>query len=197
MSNYKQVICAIDRWSWHTASMICVHARHSQLEKMGASALSHLVIAQMGQIERLELLVAKLRREHYGPKSEKAPINAEQLMLGISGCVIDAQPAAQSEHPPTTKDKPAGAQRKSRALPAHLRREVRTHLPEHSRCPCCNGELRKLARMHRRCWSTCRRASNVIRHVRPKMSCRTCSCVVQAPAPERVIDRGLPGPGLL
>jgi transposase len=38
---------------------------------------------------------------------------------------------------------------------------------------------------------------HVIRHVRPKMSCRTCSCVLQAPAPERVIDRGLPGPGLL
>ncbi len=29
------------------------------------------------------------------------------------------------------------------------------------------------------------------------MSCRKCSCVVQAPAPQRVIDRGLPGPGLL
>jgi hypothetical protein len=37
----------------------------------------------------------------------------------------------------------------------------------------------------------------VIRHVRPKMSCRKCSCVVQAPAPDRVIDRGLPEPGLL
>lgn len=37
----------------------------------------------------------------------------------------------------------------------------------------------------------------VIRNVRPKMSCRKCSCVVQAPAPQRVIDRGLPGPGLL
>jgi transposase len=37
----------------------------------------------------------------------------------------------------------------------------------------------------------------VIRHVRPKMSCRKCSCVVQAPAPARVIDRGLPGPNLL
>jgi transposase len=29
------------------------------------------------------------------------------------------------------------------------------------------------------------------------MSCRKCSCVVQAPAPQRVIDRGLPGPSLL
>lgn len=39
--------------------MICMHARPSELEKMGAPALSHLVIAQMGRIEQLELLVAK------------------------------------------------------------------------------------------------------------------------------------------
>jgi transposase len=37
----------------------------------------------------------------------------------------------------------------------------------------------------------------VIRHVRPKLSCSRCSCVVQAPAPSRPVDRGLPGPGLL
>ena len=37
---------------------------------MGASVLSHLVIAQMGRIEQLELLVAKLKRAHFGPKSE-------------------------------------------------------------------------------------------------------------------------------
>jgi hypothetical protein len=68
--------------------MICAHARPSELEKMGASALSHLVIAQMGRIEQLELLVAKLKRAHFGPKSEKAPVNHEQLALSLSGCVI-------------------------------------------------------------------------------------------------------------
>jgi hypothetical protein len=76
--------------------MICVHARPSELEKMGASALSHLVIAQMGRIEQLELLLAKLRREHFGPKSEKVPFNQEQLTLLLSGCVIEAQPPAQA-----------------------------------------------------------------------------------------------------
>ena len=76
--------------------MICVHARQSELEKMGASALSHLVLAQMGRIEQLELLVARLQRAHYGQRSEKAPVNAEQLALGLSGCVIDAQPAARA-----------------------------------------------------------------------------------------------------
>ena len=177
--------------------MICVHARPSELEKMGAPALSHLVIAQMGRIEQLELLIEKVRRAHFGPKSEKAPVNQEQLALSLSGCVIEAQPLAQLEQLQAGKDKTARAPRKSRALPAHLRREVRTHLPEHAKCPCCNGELRKLGEDASEMLEYMPASFFVIRHVRPKMSCRKCSCVVQAPAPERVIDRGLPGPGLL
>jgi transposase len=37
----------------------------------------------------------------------------------------------------------------------------------------------------------------VIRHVRPKLSCQQCERIVQAPAPSRPIARGLAGPGLL
>jgi hypothetical protein len=177
--------------------MICAHAHPSELEKMGASALSHLVIAQMGRIEHLELLVAKLKRAHFGPKSEKAPFNQEQLTLSLSGCVIEAQPPAQVEQLQAIENMPARTPRKSRALPAHLRREVRTHLPEHTKCPCCNGELRKLGEDVSEMLEYMPASFFVIRHVRPKMSCRKCSCVVQAPAPDRVIERGLPGPGLL
>jgi len=36
-----------------------------------------------------------------------------------------------------------------------------------------------------------------IRPVRPKFACKQCEQVVEAPAPSRVIDRGLAGPGLL
>ena len=36
-----------------------------------------------------------------------------------------------------------------------------------------------------------------IRHVRPKLSCTKCDCIVQAEAPSRPIARGLAGPGLL
>ena len=35
------------------------------------------------------------------------------------------------------------------------------------------------------------------RHVRPKFACAGCERVVEAPAPSRPIERGLPGPGLL
>ena len=106
---------------------------------MGASALSHLVIAQMARIEHLELLVAKLKRAQFGPKSEKLAVNEAQLTLCLSGSAIEAQPIAQTDPPEANKERPAPAARKSRALPAHLRREVKTHLPEHSKCPCCDG----------------------------------------------------------
>jgi transposase len=37
----------------------------------------------------------------------------------------------------------------------------------------------------------------VIRHVRPRLACTCCERIVQAPAPIRPIDRGIPGPALL
>ena len=37
----------------------------------------------------------------------------------------------------------------------------------------------------------------VIRHVRTKLSCKKCDCIVQAEAPSRPIARGMAGPGLL
>ena len=37
----------------------------------------------------------------------------------------------------------------------------------------------------------------MIRHVRPKLSCRACETIAQAPAPSLPIRRGRAGPGLL
>ena len=37
----------------------------------------------------------------------------------------------------------------------------------------------------------------VIRHIRPKLSCRACETIVQPPMPSLPIERGRPGPGLL
>ena len=37
----------------------------------------------------------------------------------------------------------------------------------------------------------------VVRHVRPKLSCRVCEMIVQLPMPSLPIERGKPGPGLL
>jgi transposase len=37
----------------------------------------------------------------------------------------------------------------------------------------------------------------VIQHLRPKLSCRSCETIVQAPMPALPIERGRPGPGLI
>jgi hypothetical protein len=37
----------------------------------------------------------------------------------------------------------------------------------------------------------------VIRHIRPKLSCRSCERILQAPAPDLPIEKGRPGPGLI
>jgi hypothetical protein len=140
--------------------MICVHVRPSEIEKMGASALSHLVISQEARIVHLEFQVAKLKRAQFWPKSEKLAVNEAQLTLRLSVSVIEAHPIVQTQAPEASKDKPARAPRKSRALQAHLRREVRTHLPEHTKCPCCDGELRRV-KTCQRCSSICRRASSL------------------------------------
>jgi transposase len=151
----------------------------------------------MERIENLELQVAKFRRAQFGPKSEKAAFHQDQLTLCLSGCVIESQQQVQAEQQQVSAEKPARAQNKSRALPPHLPREVRTYLPKGTKCPCCDGELRKLGEDASEMIEYMPASFFVIRHVRPKMSCRKCSCVVQAPAPSRVIDRGLPGPNLL
>jgi transposase len=155
------------------------------------------VIAQMGRIEHLELQLAKMQRIQFGQKSEKMPHNADQLPLQLDTSAIELQPVAATDSAQQNKTNSSKQGRKSRAIPDHLRREVRTHFPEHSKCPCCKGDLRKLGEDVSEMLEYMPASFFVIRHVRPKMSCRKCSCVVQAPAPQRVIDRGLPGPGLL
>ena len=64
-------------------------------------------------------------------------------------------------------------------------------------CPQCQGELRKLGEDVSEMLEYVPASFVVIRHVRPKLSCTKCDCIVQAEAPSRPIERGLAGPGLL
>jgi transposase len=154
-----------------------------------------------GEIETLKLLLSQLRRMQFGRKSEKLGRQIEQLELRLedlqqaqAGAQI--MPAAESpspETPPSTsKAKPV-----RRPLPEHLPREIQTHVPKQSACPDCGGVLRKLSEDVSEMLEYVPESFRIIRHVRPKLSCRQCERVVQAPAPSRPIARGLAGPGLL
>ena len=64
-------------------------------------------------------------------------------------------------------------------------------------CPQCQGELRKLGEDVSEMLEYVPASFVVIRHVRTKLSCTKCDCIVQAEAPSRPIERGMAGPGLL
>jgi hypothetical protein len=140
--------------------MICVHARPSEIEKMGAPALSHLVIAQMARIEHLEFLVAKLKREQFGPKSEKLPVNEAQLTLCLSGSVIEAQPIAQTEQPEAARKSlhaPSARAALCRRICGAKSERIFLNTPSaRAATESCAG----WAKTRRRCSSTCRPASS-------------------------------------
>jgi transposase len=82
-------------------------------------------------------------------------------------------------------------------LPESWPRRTRTHAPRHEACPDCGGKLRPLGEDVSETLEYVPAHFEVIRLVRPKLSCTACECIVQEPAPSRPIDRGLAGPGLL
>jgi transposase len=81
-------------------------------------------------------------------------------------------------------------------LPDHLPRESVVHPPAAS-CPQCGGEVRVLGEDKSEVLEYVPGHFKIIEHVRPKVSCRCCETIHQAPPPALPIERGRPGPGLL
>ncbi|TWC81423.1 transposase [Rhizobium sp. SJZ105] len=144
------------------------------------------------RIERLEKLVAAFKQAAFGRKSEKT--DPDQFDLALE----DLETAMAAIHAEDEADVPAGNRiAKARAinrgsLPKHLPRIEEVIEPESLICACggclhCNGEdvserLDVVPAQFR-----------VLVTRRPKFACRACTDgVVQAPAPARLIQAGLP-----
>jgi len=171
----------------------------SDLDSLDTASLKALVLAKQTEIESLKLLVLKLKRMHFGPRSEKLSADIEQLELRLED--LEANQSAVEPLPPqpatvtindTAVRKPA-----RRPLPAELPRETETITPKQEACPDCGGKLRMLGEDVSETLEYVPARFKVIRTVRPKLSCACCSRIVQEPAPHRPIERGLAGPGLL
>ncbi len=155
-----------------------------------------LIVSRDSEIEQLKLLIAKLRRMQFGRSSEKLDRQIEQLELRLEALQQnDAEMVAAMPEKIASVEPVARSAR--RPLPAHLPREVRTHLPKQKTCPDCGGELRKLGEDVSEVLERIPSRFQVIRHVRVKLACACCERIVQAAAPSRPIERGVAGPGLL
>ena len=176
------------------------------LDTLDMQSLKALVLAKQAEldsrtteIENLKLLILKLKRMHFGPRSEKYDRDIQQLELRLED--LETNQAATEPQPAllaaAVVKQPAAGKPARRSLPAALPRETETIAPEHETCPDCGGKLRWLGEDVSETLEYVPARFKVIRTVRPKLSCAGCSQIVQAPAPNRPIDRGLAGPGLL
>lgn len=167
------------------------------------------------EIEGLKLLLLKLKRMQFGRRSEKLNTEVEQLTLQLEELEADAAKPAGTAADESTEaasndsansaeaapDKAASkqaSQSKQRSkLPPHLPRKTKTVAPKDSSCPDCGKAMRKLGEDISEILEYIPARFEVVRVVRPKLSCPCCARVVQEPAPSRPIERGLAGPGLL
>nr|WP_081071935.1 IS66 family transposase [Burkholderia cepacia] len=146
------------------------------------------------KIEHLKLTIAKLRRMQFGRKSERVEREIEQLELRLEDLQADEGVAGVAQSKPVRKRAEATGRK---PLPEHLEREEREYRPEHEACPDCGGALKAFGEDVSEQLEFVRSHFRVIRHRRPKLACACCDCIVQAAAPSRPIDCGLPGPALL
>jgi transposase len=152
------------------------------------------------EIEHLKLLLSKLHRMQFGRKSEKLARQIEQLELRLEELQSNTDEKAPKPTEPSSVPASWGASATKitrRAWPENLPRQIRRHEPKETVCPQCQGELRKLGEDVSEMLEYVPASFMVIRHVRTKLSCTKCDCIVQAEAPSRPIDRGAAGPGLL
>jgi transposase len=152
-------------------------------------------------IARQNLEIAKLRRQIYGPRSERAARLLDQMELELEeleATATEDEIAAEKAATKTTNVAAFTRKRPSRQpFPAHLPRE-RIVIPGPTSCACCGGaRLRKLGETVTETLEVIPRRWTVIQHVREKMTCRDCERISEPPAPFHVTPRGWAGPNLL
>ena len=155
---------------------------------MGATAL----------VEHLQLVIEKMKREKFGPRSERSQRLIDQMELQLEELAAaqgedEARAEAASVQVRSFTRRPATR----RNFPDHLPRR-RVVYPAPTSCPCCGGtNLSKIGEDVTETLDVVPRQWFVTEHVREKFSCRSCEKISQPPAPFHAIARGFAGPSLL
>ncbi len=161
--------------------------------------LKAMLLEERAESERLRLIIKALQRHRFGRRAESLP--EEQLGLALE----EAEQSEAEDHAgaeaaePARREARAARRRRNRgALPAHLPRIETVVEVESTACPCCAGVLHRIGEDVSERLDIVPAQFRVIVTRRPKYACRACEAVVvQAPAPTRLIEGGLPTDGLV
>ena len=149
-------------------------------------------------IAHLQLVIAKMQREKFGPRSERSQRLIDQLELQLEE--LAAAAGEEEVKAETKRVEVRGFTRRQatrRNFPADLPRRRIVH-PSPTSCPCCGGtKLSKIGEDITETLDVVPRQWFVTEHVREKFSCRSCETITQPPAPFHAIARGFAGPSLL
>jgi transposase len=156
--------------------------------------LKAMLLAERARNERLVQIIKEMQRHRFGRRAETLP--EDQMLLALeeveqteAGAAAEVEAGSASE-----REKAARKRRTNRgALPAHLPRVESFVDIEDKACPCCKGVLHQIGEDVSERLDVVPAQFRVLVTRRPKYVCRACeSAVVQAPAPARLIEGGLP-----
>jgi len=181
------------------------HAAELRRRDAEAEALRAEAVAAAARAERLEQLIAELRRHRFGRRSER--LDPDQMSLALEDL---EQALGEAEAIAEATPRSGGGARRRRAnrghLPADLPREETVVEPAGTTCACCGGAMHRIGEAcpGPRSGDVSERLDVVPARLRvlvtrrPKYACRRCAeGVAQAPAPPRLIEGGLPTEALL
>jgi transposase len=147
-----------------------------------------------GQNDRLRHLIRQLQRVQFGRRSEK--LDPDQLNLALEDLeqAVALGEAEREKADPALRKARSEKRRAGRgSLPEHLPRVEIVIEPEDTACPCCGGAMHVIGEDRSQRLDVIPAQYQVIVTRRPKYACRACQgAVVQAPAPARLIEGGLP-----
>ncbi|HYM02569.1 MAG TPA: IS66 family transposase [Stellaceae bacterium] len=156
--------------------------------------LKAMLLAEQARSLRLEQIIKELQRHRFGRRAETLP--EDQMLLGLEDAeqLAAADEARSEEIAPAERASRTAKRRMNRgSLPAHLPRiEVMVDIDDHT-CPGCRGTLHRIGEDVSERLDIIPAQLRVLVVRRPKYGCRACEDgVVQAPAPARLIEGGLP-----
>lgn len=161
--------------------------------------LQVMLAAERVENERLRKIIRELQRHRFGRRAESLPV--DQLLLGLEEAeqAEAADLAATEDQVPAERAVSLKKRRANRgALPAHLPRIESVVDVADRTCPCCAAPLHRIGEDVSERLDVVPAQVRVLVMRRPKYACRACTDgIVQAPAPVRLIEGGLPTDALV
>lgn len=156
--------------------------------------LKAMLLAERARNERLVQIIKEMQRHRFGRRAETLP--EDQMLLALEDVEQTQAGAAAEEESKSAVARSEAARRRRRnrgALPAHLPRIEAIVDIDDKACPCCKGLLHRIGEDVSERLDIVPAQFRVLVTRRPKYACRACEeGVVQAPAPARLIEGGLP-----